>query len=52
MITEHGIGNYYGCLKTKEENGMYFWSVEDWDGEHWEEITKELYIALEKFSKY
>ena len=43
------IGNYYGGLSVKTENDMFYWSIEDWDGESWEEITKELYDALIKF---
>lgn len=43
------IGNYYGCLSVAQENDKYYWSIENWDGHHWEEITKELYDALMKF---
>lgn len=46
------IGNYYGGLEVKERNGKYFWSIENYDGHDWEEITKELYDALIKFDMY
>ncbi len=41
-----GIGNYYGCLEVKEEDGKYYWSIENWSGHDWEEISKRLYFAL------
>jgi len=43
------IGNYYGCLEVKVENGKYFWGIENWDGTHWQEIPEYLYAALNKF---
>jgi hypothetical protein len=44
------IGNYYGSLHIKEDDGKYFWAIEDYDGcFDYEEITKELYDALVKF---
>jgi hypothetical protein len=45
------IGNYYGSLNIKDENGVYFWSIENWDGNYWEEIPKSLYNALVKFER-
>lgn len=45
------IGNYYGKLTVKEENGKYFWSIEDWDGHHWDEIPKSLYDELVKYDE-
>ena len=44
-----GIGNYYGGLSLKEDEGKFYWSIEDWSGEDWEEIPKYLYDALLKF---
>lgn len=41
-----GIGNYYGDLQVKEESDKYYWSIENWNGHHWEEITRKLYDAL------
>lgn len=43
------IGNYYGGLSVKEDNGKYFWSIENYDGEDWEEIPQSLYDELTKF---
>lgn len=39
MIRDIGnIGNYYGSLKIKDEDGKFYWSIENYDGEDWEEI--------------
>lgn len=43
------IGNYYGGLSVKEEDGKYFWSIKNYDGDYWEEIPKSLYDELTKF---
>jgi hypothetical protein len=43
------IGNYYGELEVKTKDGKYFWSIDNWNGHDWEEITKELYDALIEF---
>lgn len=43
------IGNYYGGLEVKEEDGRYFWGIADYDGEHWEEIPEYLYLDLHRF---
>jgi hypothetical protein len=51
MIGFEEIGNYYGGLNCKEENGKFYWSIENYDGHDWSEITEELYRALEKFSE-
>jgi len=40
------ISNYYGGLTVKEENGLYYWSIYNYDGHNWEEIPKYLYDAL------
>lgn len=40
------IGNYYGGLFVKEEDGKFYWAIENWDGFEWEEITKTLYLEL------
>ena len=45
------IGNYYGGLEVKEEDGKYLWGIENWDGTDFEEIPKYLYDALIKFSE-
>lgn len=43
------IGNYYGCLSVKEEDGKFYWAIENYDGISWEEIPESLYIELNKF---
>lgn len=43
------IGNYYGCLEVKVENGVSYWSIENWNGHGWEEIPSSLYKELIKF---
>ena len=43
------ISNYYGNLSIKEEEGKYYWSIENWDGNYWQEIPEYLYLALNKF---
>tara|TARA_R110000851_G_scaffold201429_1_gene352665 strand:- start:306 stop:491 length:186 start_codon:yes stop_codon:yes gene_type:complete len=45
----HGIGligNYYGGLSVKSEGDKFFWSIEDYSGEDWQEITERLYMEL------
>ena len=43
------IGNYYGSLTVKVDNGQAYWSIENWDGHNWEQIPEYLYFALIKF---
>jgi hypothetical protein len=43
------ISNYYGGLSVKEEDGEYSWSIENWSGDHYEPIPKELYDHLVKY---
>lgn len=43
--------NCYGSLKIKKKSNKYFWSIEDWNSNEWEEIPKYLYNALIKFEK-
>lgn len=42
------IGNYYGCLNVKIEDGTYYWGIENYDGIGWEEIPKSLYYEIIK----
>ena len=51
METIGGIGNYYGGLYVKEENGKYYWIIENYNTDfsditEWEEISKNLYLEL------
>lgn len=43
------IGNYYGGLAVKQEDGKFWWSIENYDGHFWEEIPESLYLELLKF---
>jgi hypothetical protein len=43
------IGNYYGGLSVKTEDGKHYWSIENYDGQNWEEIPESLYCALVEY---
>jgi len=43
------IGNNYGCLNFREYNGKFYWSIEGYNGQDWEEIPESLYQELLKF---
>ena len=43
------IGNYYGGLSVKTENGKHYWSIENFNGDYWEEIPATLFDALNAF---
>lgn len=45
------ICNYYGSLSVKVENGVPYWSIENWDGHYWEQITIGLYHSLIEFNE-
>ena len=45
-----GIGNYYGGLSVKAEGGLFYWSIENYDGHTWEAIPKSLYDELIAFN--
>lgn len=45
------VTNYYGGLSVKKEWHKFFWSIEDYDGNHWEEIPDFLYDALIKYEE-
>lgn len=40
------IGNPYGGLSVKAKDGKYYWSIESFTGNIWDEISKELFDAL------
>lgn len=45
------IGNYYGGLWIQEENGKYYWIIENYSTDfgcvdEWDEIPKSLYDEL------
>lgn len=45
------IGNTYGGLSVKTEQGKFYWSIEDYDGHDWDEIPESLYLALVEYEK-
>jgi len=45
------IGNMYGGLMVKEEQGKYFWAIEDVNDLYWQEIPYSLYSELVKFGR-
>lgn len=47
------IGNYYGGLSIKTENGKFYWIIENYDTDmedisDWSEISEDLYNELLK----
>jgi len=46
IIELRGIGNYYGTLCLKRENGQDYWTIENYDGHDWAKIPDELGSAL------
>ena len=45
------IGNYYGSLYVTSGDGKFFWSIENYSGNYWEEIPESLYNELVKFQE-
>tara|TARA_R110000851_G_scaffold168904_1_gene314985 strand:- start:68 stop:262 length:195 start_codon:yes stop_codon:yes gene_type:complete len=45
-ISVGNIYNYYGGLEVANIGCKYYWSIEDYNGNEWEEITKQLYDSL------
>lgn len=45
------IGNYYGGLNVRSEDGKFFWSIENYDGDNWDEIPKTLYDSLMEYER-
>lgn len=43
------IGNYYGGVIVKKENGKFYWGVDNYDSTYWEEIPESLYKSLIEF---
>ena len=46
-----GICNYYGGLNIGECEGRFYWSIEDWNDDYWEEIPESLYRELIKLEE-
>lgn len=45
------IGNEYGGLVVKQDGGKYYWSIEGYGGDDWQEIPRNLYDALVRFDE-
>lgn len=45
-----GIGNYYGGLLVKVEDGKYYWGIKDYNDTSFKEIPKSLYDEIIKFN--
>ena len=50
VITEiKDVGNFAGGLKVRSVNGtLFYWSIEDWQGDQWFDISEDLYNLLIK----
>lgn len=46
------IENYYGGLWVKEDEGTFYWSIENFASTFWEEITETLYNELIEFDQH
>ena len=47
MMKENRI--YYNGLQFIEKEGKYYWSIEKYDEEHWQQIPEYLFNALQQF---
>lgn len=45
------IGNAYGGLNLKKENGKFYWGIENYDDTIFREIPESLFNELDKFYK-
>ena len=43
------IRNYYGALSLRKTEDGYQWSIENWDGQNWENIPDYLAEALLRY---
>ena len=48
-IKDINIGNTYGGLRVKRLNDKFYWSIEDYWGDYWLEISEELYNEIIKW---
>lgn len=46
IINVGACRNYYGGLSVKEEDGKFFWSIENYNGFSWHEISEKLFKLL------
>lgn len=45
------IGNYYGGLEVRTDGKKFEWSITDYFGDSWEEISENLYNELMKHNE-
>ena len=45
------ISNYYGGLNIVEKEGKYYWSLDNYDGNRWEQIPQYLFDSLDHYEK-
>ena len=43
--------NYYGGVVVKSEDNKYYWQVEDYKDNDWEQIPEYLYESLIRFQE-
>ena len=41
-----GVGNHYGGLSIRCIDGRPEWSIENWDGHHWQDCPITVFHAL------
>lgn len=46
IIYVGACNNYYGGLSVKEEDGKFFWSIENYNGFSWYDISENLFKLL------
>jgi hypothetical protein len=50
-IKDINVCNTYGSLRVKSSNGKFYWSIEDYSGDHWLEISENLYNEIIKWDE-
>ena len=50
-VKDINIWNTYGGLRVKSSNGKFYWSIRDYWGDDWSEISEELYNEIIKWDK-
>ena len=45
------VGNCYGGLEVKKEEGLYYWGIDNYDEMRWREIDEKLYDELIAFEE-
>lgn len=45
------IQNYYGSLAIDIQEEAFVWSIDDYNGDHWYEIPKGLFMQLLRYEE-